>query len=186
MKGTYFITTNAYKFKKFTEVVHSSSFAVEQLSEETPELQAKTNREVAEFSAEWAANKFNLPVLKEDVGLYIESLDGFPGVYLNQIEKWIKSEGYLKLLGNVNNRAAYWEYAIAYCEPNKKPISFYTHQPGEIATEIKGNSGYFTDKIFIPKGQTKTIAELLDDNTYVRNDNHYKQLLDYLNSLKTE
>lgn len=180
MKKLYFITTNNYKFQRFSQTFHSDSVVLEQLSEETPEIQATTNREVAEFSASWAANKFNMPVLKEDVGIYLEGLGGFPGVYLNQIEKWIKSEGYLNLLSNSSNRKAYWEYAIAFCEPGKQPISFYTHQKGTISTEVRGEGGYFTDKIFIPEGYKKTISELLDSKEYIRDENHYTQLLKYL------
>ncbi|MFL5658311.1 MAG: non-canonical purine NTP pyrophosphatase [Ktedonobacteraceae bacterium] len=180
MKKVYFLTTNAYKFKKFSELTHSQSILIEQLSEVTPEIQAKNNREVAEFSAKWAADKFGLPVIKEDVGMYIEALGGFPGVYLNQIENWIGSEGYLRLLKGIHNRSAFWEYAIAYCEPDIEPVSFYTYQHGGISTEIKGESGYYADKIFIPKDCKKTIAELLDSGTYIRNDSHYIEMLSYV------
>ena len=63
--------------QKALRSAHPRSVAIEQLPKETPEIQAKTNREVAEFSAQWAANKFGLPVIKEDVGMYIEALGGF-------------------------------------------------------------------------------------------------------------
>jgi XTP/dITP diphosphohydrolase len=160
MKQIYFITTNNYKFKKFSESVNVSGIEVTQLAKETPEIQANNNREVAEFSAQWAANEFNCPVIKEDVGLHIDFLEGFPGVYLSSIEKQLKTEGFIKLLTEVEDRRAHWEYAIAYCEPGKKPISFYIQHEGMIATEAKGSSGWYVDKLFIPKGNNKTISEL--------------------------
>lgn len=180
MNKISFITTNNFKFNQFTKRVHVDGLIFEQLSVETPEIQAVNNREVAEFSAKWAAEKFNLPVLKEDVGMYIHSLGGFPGPYLSQVEKWIKSEGYLKLLDGENDRSAHWEYAIAFCEPGGDPVSFYVQAEGVFSKEIKGEAGWFTDKVFIQNGQTKTIGELLFENTYVRKEDHYDQLKEFL------
>jgi XTP/dITP diphosphohydrolase len=180
MKQIYFITTNNYKFKKFSESVTLEGIEVQQLAKETPEIQAANNREVAEFSAEWVANEFNCPVIKEDVGMYIDALDGFPGPYLSSVEKQLKTDGFLKLLKDVTNRGAHWEYAVAFCEPGKKPVSFYTQHNGSIATEARGKSGWYADKLFILEGKDKTVAELLDTNEYVRNDKHYAQLKEYL------
>ena len=180
MNKISFITTNNFKFKQFTDRVKIKDISFEQLPIETPEIQSVNNREVAEFSAKWAADKFNIPVLKEDVGMYLHALGGFPGPYLSQVEKWIKSEGYLKLLTGETDRTAHWEYAIAYCEPGSDPVSFYVQDEGIISTEIKGEAGWFTDKIFIQNNQTKTIGELLHDDAYIRKEDHYDQLKEYL------
>jgi XTP/dITP diphosphohydrolase len=183
MKQIYFITTNEYKFQRFTESANLTGFDVQQLKEETPEIQAANNRQVAAYSAKWAAEKFGRPVLKEDVGIYIAAYKGFPGPYLSQVEKQLETEGFLQLLADANDRSAYWEYAIAYCEPGKEPVSFYTQHKGSYATEARGKGGWFTDKLFIPEGQPKTVAELLDANEYVRDEQHYAQLREYLGTL---
>ena len=180
MKKVYFITTNDFKFKKFTEAIRLDSIEISQLKEETPEIQAKNNRLIAEFSAKWAADTFNHPVIKEDVGIYIESLAGFPGPYLSDVEKQLQTDGFLRLLDGKGHRSAYWEYAVAFCEPGKEPVSFYTHQKGTIATEARGETGWYMDKIFIPEGHNKTIAELLETNEYIRNEDHYHKLKEYL------
>jgi XTP/dITP diphosphohydrolase len=182
MKQIFFITTNDYKFNRFTESAKIAGFDVQQLKEQTPEIQAENNRQVAEFSAKWAADKFNHPVLKEDVGIYINAYKGFPGPYLSQVEKQLETDGFLQLLKDVADRSAYWEYAIAYCEPGKDPVSFYTQHKGSYATEARGQSGWYTDKLFIPEGQPKTVAELLDANEYLRDEQHYAQLREYLSS----
>lgn len=182
MKKIYFVTTNNYKFKKFSQSLGLQHIELEQLSEETPEIQARNNQEIAAFSAEWAANKYNIPVVKEDIGLYLDALKGFPGPYLNQIEKWIETDGFINLMASKENRLAYWEYAISYCEPQNSPVIFFTHQKGSIATEARGKSGWYADKIFIPAGQEKTIAELLDENKYIRNEQHYEQLKEHLST----
>jgi XTP/dITP diphosphohydrolase len=112
--------------------------------------------------------------------MYIRALSGFPGPYLADVEKQIKSEGYLKLLSEVTDRSAYWEYAIAYCEPGKEPVSFSTRYEGSIAYGVRGESGWYTDKVFVPAESTYTIAELLDRKEYVRDVGHYEQLKEYL------
>lgn len=50
------------------------------------------------------------------------------------------------------------------CEPKCNPISFYVQDEGFFSTEVKGEAGWFTDKVFVQNGQTKTIAELLFKN----------------------
>ena len=183
MRTIYFVTTNDFKYKSFINKVSIEGITIEQLKEETPEIQSTDNGTVARSSAKWAANTFNKPVIKEDVGMYIESLLGFPGIYLSQIEKWIKSDGYLKLMEGITNRKAQWEYAVAYCEPASEPVSFSAFQKGSISTEVKGIAGYFTDKIFIPEGESETIGELLDNGKYIRNEVHYENLQYHLQSL---
>lgn len=116
------------------------------------------------------------------MGLYIDALDGFPGPYLSQIEKQLKSVGYLKLLEKSNNRQAHWLYSVSFCQPKQEPIVFSTTQEGVIAQKAKGSGGSFTDKIFIQQNETKTIGELLAENKYQRNNEHYKKLLRYLQS----
>lgn len=179
----YFITTNQYKFDQFASVVKQfklDRYSFEQLTEETIEIQAENNEQVAMFSSQWASRKYNLPVIKEDVGFYIEALNGFPGPYLSQVEKQIKTGGFLKLLGESENRNAYWQYSVAICFPEQEPVVFSTIQKGKIAITAKGKSGWYTDKIFIQVGQEKTVSELLDNNTYKRDNQHYEKLFEYL------
>lgn len=181
-KHIYFVTQNDYKFQKFKEVVSEPSIEFEQLSIDTPEIQAQNNRLVAEYSAQWVANNQQKSVICEDVGLYINAYGGFPGPFLSQVEKWIETTGFLKLMDGVEDRSAYWEYAVAYCEPEKEPVSFHTIYTGNIALEARGNDGWFADKVFIPDGESQTIAELLDQKLYRRNRDHYEKLIEYLKS----
>lgn len=174
----YFITTNKNKFRYATSFF-SKSLQIIQLNKETPEIQSEDNKKIAEYSASWAANKYNISVIKEDVGLYISALNGFPGPYLSDIEKRIGINGFLNLLSVKKDRSAYWNYSIAYCEPNSKPVSFTTFQYGTISKFPQGESGYVADKIFIPEDDDKTISQLLDENIYKRKAEHYKMLNEY-------
>lgn len=182
MTKVYFVTKSDYKFEKFTASVKLPKLILQKLEQETPEIQSMDNKKIAEFSASWAANKFNFPVIKEDVGLFMETLGGFPGPYLTHIEPLIHSEGFLKLMLGKTNRKAHWVYAVAFCQPGHRPVSFSAVQKGEIAFEIKGNTGYESDKIFIPADSNRTIAELLDAKQFIRSSGHYRLLEEYLKS----
>lgn len=175
----YFITTNKGKFN-YANSFFGSELNIVRLNKKTPEIQSQRNRKISEYSALWAANKYNVTVIKEDTGLYIKSLNGFPGPYLSDIEKQIKVKGFLNLLSTKKDRSAYWSYSIAYCEPNSKPISFTVRQYGTISKLPMGKSGYVSDKIFIPNNENKTISQLLDVNEYKRKTEHYQMLINYL------
>jgi XTP/dITP diphosphohydrolase len=178
----YFVTTNDFKYQSAKQVLLDSSFLLERLDVNTPEIQADDNLSVAEYSAKWAANTYNLPVITEDVGIYIDELNGFPGPYLSQVEKQIGAAGFLKLLEDKSSRAAYWEYVVSFCNPGDDPVSFTATQHGEIALDKSGTVGWDMGKIFIPTGQVMTISALLDEQRYVRNNSHYTDLKKYLNS----
>ncbi len=180
MTDIYFVTSNNYKFRKFSESLSTTQFNFIQLNETTPEIQSTNNSDVAEFSAKWASQTFNKPVICEDVGLYIDALHGFPGPYLSHIEKWIETDGFLNLMSGVGNREAHWEYCVAFCVPGSKPVSFSTFPRGSIAYTAKGKDGWYADKIFLPENEKLTIAEMLDLKIYKRNKDHYEKLLEYL------
>lgn len=178
----HFITKNTNKFNYASSFL-GKDFELIQLNEDTPEIQAENNATVAESSALWAANKFKFSVIKEDVGLYINALKGFPGPYLSFVENKIEVKGFLNLLSNIKDRSAFWNYSIAYCGPNSTPVSFTAIQHGIISEESRGVSGYFTDKIFIPNNESKTISQLLDSGEYTRKTEHYEALKEYLKKL---
>lgn len=172
-----FVTTNDYKYKKFMEVAEDIHLNCVQLHEQTPEIQAESNSDVAKFSAKWAAEKFQKNVICEDVGIYIDYYRGFPGVYLSQVEKWLGSNGFLKLMDSVTDRRARWEYAVAYCRPGEEAVGVCSFLDGKISLESEGIGNWEMDRIFIPKGEDRTIAELLDTGEFIRNNDHYQELI---------
>lgn len=180
MNRLTFITRNRYKFDQFCRAIDTNKILLDNMAIDTPEIQANSNRDVAEFSASWAAMTFRRPVIVEDVGLYIEALNGFPGVYLQTMEEKIGIELIMKMLESERNRSAYWEYALAYCEPGDRPVSFVARQTGSIAQSMRGKSGYAAARAFVPTGYRETISELMATGRYVRNNQHYKDFESYL------
>ncbi len=167
MKKLIYLTTNPDK-KKEAELVLRDKYGIDidvyVPDFKIPEIQAETCSKVVKFSAEYAANKMNVPVLKSDSGLYLECLGGLPGPFNAYFAEQIGVEKFLKLLENEENRNAKIEHCFAYCEPGKSPIVFKGKGYGTISYKSKGNAGHWHDHFYIPKGETKTLSELREEN----------------------
>ena len=77
---------------------------VDNIKMETIEIQADDVEDVAKYSAKWASDKLKCSVLKNDTGLFVEALNGFPGVYTHYVDDTLGEDGLLKLLDGVENR----------------------------------------------------------------------------------
>ena len=180
MKITY-VTGNQYKIELAKKILEPLDVEIQQKKIYCPEIQDNSIENVSKFSAKYAANKLNEPVIKNDSGLVIKELNGFPGPYTAYVEETIAEDGVLKLMDNINNRKAYFIEVITYCEPNKEPISFVSKTYGTIAHEKQGEFGWSYDRIFIPDGESKTLAEFSDDERWkFWSNDAYLSLRDYI------
>ena len=165
MEKLIYLTTNPNKVNEASEFFSKKyGFNIEIVNPnfEILEIQASTCKEVAAFSAEYAANKLKTAVLKSDTGLYIDALGGLPGPYNHYFDKQIGIEKFLELLKNEKNRKARIEHCFAFCKPGNKAIVFSGGGTGTIAYEARGKRGRWHDKFFIPDGETRTLSELRD------------------------
>lgn len=165
MEKLIYLTTNPNKVNEANEFFSKKyGFNIEIVNPnfEILEIQASTCKEVAAFSAEYAANKLKTAVLKSDTGLYIDALGGLPGPYNHYFDKQIGIEKFLELLKNEKNRKARIEHCFAFCKPGNKAIVFSGGGTGTIAYEARGKRGRWHGKFFIPDGETITLSELRD------------------------
>ena len=159
----YYATTNKHKVEEENEFFGKKyGFNIEIINPdfEILEIQADDCKKVAAFSAKYAADKLNIPILKSDSGIYIEALGGLPGPYNHYFDKQIGVEKFLELFKNETNRKVRLEHCFAYCEPGEEPIVFSGGGTGTISYEARGTRGRWHDKFYIPDGETKTLSEL--------------------------
>lgn len=183
MKKITYVTGNWSKILSAKQILEPLGFEVDNMKMDTTEIQADTVEDVAKFSAKEASEKLKCTVLKNDTGLFVEALNGFPGPYTHYVDEKIGEEGLLKLLEGVENRNACFMEAFAYCEYGKDPIVFKSVTKGIIAKEKSGEYGWSWDYIFIPFGKDKTMANYPDDERcLVWNTDAYYELADYLKS----
>lgn len=146
---------------------------------ECPEIQTKDVSEIAAFSAEWAANKLQRPVIKNDCALEIEAWNGFPGPFVAFVERWIGAGGFLNIMQGVSNRRAQFRDATAVCLPGEKAKVFTSVTKGEILTEPRGEHGWEIDKIFAIDG--KSLGEYTDaERVKLYNNDHWKQAAEWV------
>lgn len=97
-------------------------------------------------------------VMVEDAGLFIDALDGFPGVYSSYAFSTIGNHGIIRLLSHLvdddpvrvkNLRSASFE-AVAALWDGKQVLTGKGVCEGAIATEPRGEAGFGFDPIFIP------------------------------------
>jgi len=182
MEITY-VTTNYSKIQTARELLEPLGFKVNNIKMETIEIQSDEIEEVAKFSAKWASEKLKCNVLKNDTGLCIEALDGFPGPYTHYIGNKLDDNDILKLMEEKQNRKAYFKEVLAYCEYGKEPITFTGITEGILSREKQGESGWVFDYIFIPKGESKTLASFPEEVRYKYWDTLvYGKLAEYLKS----
>ncbi len=180
MKITY-VTGNWAKVESAKQILEPLGIEVDNVKMDTTEIQANTVEEVAMHSAKEASDRLKCTVLKNDTGLYVEALNGFPGPYTHYVDEKLGEGGLLKLLEGQENRKACFIEAFAYCEYNQEPIVFKSITEGTIALTKSGNYGWSWDFIFIPKGKDKTLGNYNDEERFLLwNTDAYYQLAKYL------
>ena len=154
-----FITSNKNKVLEFRQILEPK-IKVNHIEMAYPEIRSDNPEEIARMSAEMLANKLKKIVVVEDSGLFTNALNEFPGTCSAYIHKRIGLQGILKLMKGVKNRNCTYKSAVAYCKPNKKPVSFLGEEKGKVAESIRGTFGFGHDPIFIPEGSNKTYGEM--------------------------
>lgn len=181
MKKVTYVTGNWAKIASARQVLEPLGYVVDNVKMETPEIQADDVTDVAKYSAKWAANELNTPVLKNDTGLFVNGLKGFPGVYTHYVDDTLGVDGLLKLMNGLEDRSAYFKECIAYCEPGKEPVVFEGITKGIIDTKKSGKYGWSWDFVFIPDGESQTLGCFEDDKRWkFWSLDAYKELVKYL------
>jgi XTP/dITP diphosphohydrolase len=179
----YFITSNIHKYEEAKRVLDKAGIKLILLKYSLPELQAPDLKE----SIIWKAYE-GFKILKnsmfviEDAGLFIKSLNGFPGVYSSYVYKTIGIEGILKLMENKNDREAYFEACGVLSLGNNIFKMFCERTYGVISDMKRGQRGFGFDPIFIPKNSNKTFAEMDVDekNNFSHRGKLFKKIVEYL------
>lgn len=184
-KKITYVTGNWAKIDSARQILEPLGFFVDNIKMETIEIQADDVEDVAKYSAKWASDKLKCSVLKNDTGLFVEALNGFPGVYTHYVDDTLGEDGLLKLLDGVENRKAYFKEVLAFCEYGKEPITFIGITKGTIAKEKSGTYGWSWDFIFIPDGEDKTLGCFPDNERWkFWSLDSYKNLAEYLEKNK--
>jgi XTP/dITP diphosphohydrolase len=104
-------------------------------------------------AADWVAG--------EDSGIEVVALGGRPGV---ESARWAEDGVAMLLaaLGGVDDRRARYVCELVALAPDGTEVRATGTLEGEIALERRGNEGFGYDPVFVPAGESRTVAELGD------------------------
>lgn len=104
----------------------------------------------------------NRPALADDSGLFIDALEGEPGIFSSRYgyDDVDRIARILKNLHDSEDRSASFRAVFVYYYELQRYEFFEGECRGTIAYEPRGNNGFGYDPIFIPDGYNKTFAEL--------------------------
>jgi XTP/dITP diphosphohydrolase len=101
-------------------------------------------------------------MLGEDSGLEVEALDGRPGVETARWSQGRHVERVLEALAGEKDRRARYVCELVCLEPDGHELRGTGTLQGRIADEPRGTAGFGFDPVFVPDGETQTVAELGD------------------------
>ena len=106
-------------------------------------------------------------VMADDSGLFVDALNGDPGVYSNRYAGFEGDDNAnnIKLLAalkdiEIEERTAKFITVIALVLEDKEIITMTGEIKGSIAVENMGSNGFGYDPLFIPEGYDRSFAQL--------------------------
>jgi XTP/dITP diphosphohydrolase len=162
-----FATNNPKKIEEVKAAL-GDSFVIVSLKdigchEELPET-GDTLEHNAFQKAKYVKEHFGVDCFADDTGLEVDALEGEPGVYSGRYAGEPRSDErnidlLIKNLDKTAMRSARFKTVIALLLGNEE-YKFEGVAEGEILKERRGNGGFGYDPIFLPKGYSKSFAEL--------------------------
>jgi len=154
-----FVTGNPNKAREVAQILN---FPVSQVSLDLPEIQSDLVEEVVKAKAKAAFAILGKKVLVEDTSLIFTSLNNLPGPLIKWFVKNVGMDGLIKLAHLGKSTQARAIACFGLYDGQGEVMTFMGEVEGKIADQPMGEDGFGWDPIFIPKGFTKTFAQMSD------------------------
>lgn len=169
MNVIFFVSNNIHKFSEIKSILRdrTTDLTLNFYKQNIIEIQDDKLEKIAVEKAKSAYNIVKKPIIIEDDGLFINSLNGFPGQYSSYVFKSLGNRGILHLLEGSKDRTAFFKSIFVY--NNGIITKGFTGQiKGKISSTIT-DGGWGYDPIFIPLynkniKEKKTFATLSKTN----------------------
>ena len=181
MSELYFVSNNLHKYSEIKSMSNDKIIGLDLkfCKQDIIEIQDEKIEKIAIEKAKSAYTIVKKPIIIEDDGLFIKSLNGFPGQYSKFILKSIGNIGIIRLLKGSSDRSAYFKSIFVYNDGIIVKV-FYGKIIGKISSTItEGGWGY--DPIFIPLNRNNkkdiTFAKLSQTNK--KNEQSHRRIAFY-------
>ena len=161
------------------DILTALGFDVLERPEDAPDVDetSETLEGNALLKAQVLASATGEPALADDTGLFVDALDGRPGVYSARYAGRSASDAdnVEKLLAELDGvpdtmRVARFRSVIAVAYPDGGSFTVEGLLEGSIAKSPRGSEGFGYDPIFLPEGEERTVAEF--GNAWKRGNSH--------------
>jgi XTP/dITP diphosphohydrolase len=165
-------SSNAGKLREFSELLAASGMKLARQSEfgiEPPPETGDTFLANALIKARNAARHSGLPAIADDSGIEVDALGGAPGVYSARYAgEGASDEANLAKLQSALEAVpeslctARYRCVVVFVETadDPRPLVGEGAWEGRIIRERRGDGGFGYDPAFVPRGETRTVAEM--------------------------
>ena len=167
-------TNNIGKYREISALLPNKiiKYSVKKFNIRSPKENGKTFEQNSFIKASYFSKKTNLICISDDSGLEVSILNGMPGIFSSRwagnkqnfslaIKKIFKKiQKKITLKKNKKKINAKFVCCLTIFWPNGKSYSVRGAVYGSIASKKKGKHGFGYDPIFIPKGHSRTFAEM--------------------------
>ena len=180
-------SSNPHKVKEINEIVANTDLKFILPPDDFNPIENGTDFEQNSYIKAIEAWKLSKTwVLADDSGLCIDALDGKPGIYSARYDKTqeLRIQKVLNEMKDKQVRDAHFTCAMTLINPSGNVEYKYSGIcKGKITYEPKGSYGFGYDPIFLPENETRTMAELSEDekNKISHRAIALNNVLDYIN-----
>jgi len=169
MRKIFFATGNQGKLNSAKKML-GKYYDIEGIKLNIEEPQSLDQEYVAKYKVDKAFEILKAPVFCEDLGMYIEKYNNFPGIMTAYVLEGIGLCGLTKLFEE--SEPAYYKTTIAYKDSNNEFTTSVIMKGKLTIKNISKKYDPATSKnliknIFIPDGYTKVINDLTDKERYL-------------------
>lgn len=189
-------TNNQDKVKEIKELFSDLEIEVLTLQDIKLDIDVEEDKETLEGNAikkaETIFNVTGIPCSADDTGLFVEELNGEPGVYSSRYagENVSYKDNRIKLIQrlkekNLQSSNAYFKTVVCYYYAKDKYELFSGICEGDVITEERGDKGFGYDAIFVPICYEKTYAEMTieEKNEFSHRAKAFQRFKEYLKKL---
>jgi XTP/dITP diphosphohydrolase len=159
-------THNEGKLAEFASLLAPLGYSVVSAADfllPEPEETGATFAQNAQLKARAAAKSANIPALADDSGLCVTALNNGPGIFSARYAAGDYPAAFARIIAaaaGANDFRARFVCALCLAQPDGGTATYIGQADGVIAPAPSGGGGFGYDPIFVPRGHTKTYAEL--------------------------
>lgn len=177
----YFVSRNKFKYEEINELFIKNDLEINYFELAIEELQSDDIKKIILNKTLDAYNKIKRPVIVEHTGLYIKSLNNFPGGLTQLFWDKLQGDKICKMVDSLPDRTAFARTIIGFCDGKNIFTEFEGELEGSISSYPKGGREFQWGTIFLPKNyeDTYSLIEIDELNTFSHRFKAFKKFIDF-------